>query len=326
MFFSRAQHSGVCLVLATLLTVPVAAEDAVVPIIDTHVHFWVLERPEAIYWISKDDPVLYQTMLPTQHQPIAVANGVGGVVVVQAGQSLPDNEWNLKITSHNPKLYRGVVGNLSKVIGTDGFKPLFLKLCREPRYVGYRLSGKYQETFSDTFFEDLELTAEKGKSVDFLVGDYTLEQIGEIAKRIPKLKIILDHFGGVRLNDKPLDQDWVRKLREIAKLKNVYCKVSAMYGRFDQKPAPSDIREYEPILDLVFENFGEDRLVFGSDWPVTKTTGDYASVLALTRAYFDKKGPVVSEKLFTRNALQFYGIESPEGQPSVFEPRTFEKK
>jgi predicted TIM-barrel fold metal-dependent hydrolase len=326
LFFSRLQQSGVCLALATLLTVPVAADDAAMPIIDTHVHFWVLERPEGIYWISKDDPVLYQTMLPTQHQPIAVANGVGGVVVVQAGQSLPDNEWNLKITSHNPKLYRGVVGNLSKVIGTDGFKPLFLKLCRDPRYVGYRLSGKYQETLSDTFFENLELTAEQGKSVDFLVGDYTLEQIGEIAKRIPNLKIILDHFGGVRLSDKPLDQDWVQKLREIAKLKNVYCKVSAMYGRFEQKPAPSDIREYEPILDLVFECFGEDRLVFGSDWPVTKTTGDYASVLALTRAYFDKKGPVISEKLFTRNALEFYGIEPPEGPAPVFEPRTFEKK
>jgi len=62
------------------------------------------------------------------------------------------------------------------------------------------------------------------------------------------------------------------------------------------------------VLDLAWESFGEDRLVYGSDWPVTKTTGDYASVLKLTRAYFDKKGPEASAKLFHRNAKKFYAI------------------
>ncbi|MDG2224375.1 MAG: amidohydrolase family protein [Rubripirellula sp.] len=325
MFFSCLHQPVVSLALLTLFTIPLAAEEEAMPIVDTHVHLWVLERPEGIYWISKDDPILYRTMLPTQHQPIALANGVGGVVVVQAGQSLPDNEWNLKITSHNPRLYRGVVGNLSKVIGTKAFKPLFLKLCRDSRYVGYRLSGKYQDTLSDEFFEDLELTAKRGKTVDFLVGGYSLEQISQIAKRVPNLKIILDHFGGARLSDQPLDQDWATKLRAVAKASNVYCKVSALYGRFEQQPAPSDIRVYEPMLDLVFDCFGEDRLVFGSDWPVTKTTGDYASVIALTRAYFDQKGAIVSEKVFTSNACRFYGIDQPINSSQVFEPRTFTK-
>jgi L-fuconolactonase len=66
------------------------------------------------------------------------------------------------------------------------------------------------------------------------------------------------------------------------------------------------------VLDLAYESFGEDRIIFGSDWPVTERTGDYASVLRLTRAYFDAKGRGVSEKLFSKNAIRFYRIPEPD--------------
>ena len=295
-----------CLVLAALHSSPALAADPV--IIDCHVHLWTLSRPAGISWIKKDDPVLYRDILPADHEAVAKANGVDGVVLVQAGQSLPDNQWNLDISAHHPKLYRGVVGNLSEVIGTDGFKLLFTQLCKDSRYLGYRLSGRYQDDLSEAFYRDLELTAEAGKSVDFLIGKYTLKDVDAIARRVPKLRIILDHFGNLRLDGKPLDPAWVEDFRAVAKHPNVTCKVSALYGRVEKQPAPKDIEFYRPILDLAFECFGEDRLIFGSDWPVTETTGDYASVLALTRAYFDAKGPEVCDKLFQRNAVKFYAI------------------
>lgn len=122
------------------------------PIVDCHVHLWDLSRPEGIAWLSKVVKVLYRSFLPEFHEPIAKANGVEGVVVVQAGQSLPDNQLNLDITAHNKRLYRGVVGNLSQVIGTEEFRPLFEKLCGDERYVGYRISGRYQEKLADAFF------------------------------------------------------------------------------------------------------------------------------------------------------------------------------
>ena len=286
-----------------------SAQDSHVPIIDTHVHLWDLNRPEGIYWIKQDDHVLRRSMLPDTHEPIAKANHVRGVVVVQAGQHLPDNQWNLDVTAHNQQLYRGVVGNLSEVIGTDAFKPQFLKLCKDERYVGYRLSGRYRNELTDEFFRDLELTAKYGKTVDFLVGKYTLADVATIAKRVPELKIIVDHFGNVQLGDQPLSEEWVNQFRAVATQKNVYCKVSALYGRFKQQPAPKDLQRYRPILDLAFVSFGEDRLVYGSDWPVTRATADYAAVIRLVRDYFDSKGSVVSEKLFYRNAMRFYGVE-----------------
>lgn len=285
-----------------------ADEKSTIPIVDTHVHLWDLKRPEGIYWIAKENKTLYRSFLPKDHEPIAKANHVHGVVVVQAGQFLPDNQWNLDITAHNKDLYRGVVGNLSEVIGTDQFKSLFEKLIRDQRYVGYRLSGRYQKGLSEAFFRDLKLTADAGKTVDFLMGGYTLNEVAEVAERIPRLKIIIDHLGGVRLDGKPLDTEWVKQFRAVARHQNVYCKVSALYGRFQEQPAPTDLKSYQSILDLAFESFGEDRLIFGSDWPVSRMTDDYASVVKLTRSYFDSKGTRVSEKLFARNAVRFYGI------------------
>lgn len=279
-----------------------------IAIVDCHVHLWDTTRPEGIHWPRKEHTFLYKPFMPKQHEPIARANHVRGVVVVQAGQTLGDNQWNLNATAHNKQLYRGVVGNMSLAIGTEKFKLLFDSLCKDDRYVGYRLSGRYQEKLTEAFYRDLQLTASEGKTVDFLVGGYSFEEIATIAKRVPNLKIILDHFGGVELNGGPLDPKWVKSLRAVAKQKNVYCKVSALYGRVKKQPAPKDINYYKPVIDLVFDCFGENRLVYGSDWPVTITSGDYASVVKLTKAYFDGKGRRVSEKLFYKNAIAFYGI------------------
>jgi L-fuconolactonase len=92
----------------------------------------------------------------------------------------------------------------------------------------------------------------------------------------------------------------------------VYCKVSALYGRVKAQPAPKDLAFYKPILDLSVEAFGEDRLVFGSDWPVSEATADYAAVLDLVKGYFTDKGQAVCGKVFRQNAAKVYGIPEPK--------------
>ncbi len=78
---------------------------------------------------------------------------------------------------------------------------------------------------------DLRLTAKMGRTVDFLVGDYSLADVNEIAR----LKIILDHLGGVQLDGGPHDKEWLSGFRTVAKHPNVYCKLSALYGRFKEQ-------------------------------------------------------------------------------------------
>ena len=286
------------------------------PIVDTHVHLWDIDRRDGLGWIAADDKVLNRSFLPSHHRRLAAAAGVRAVVVVQAGQSVADNRWNLDITAKDKDLYRGVVGNLSKVIGTDEFAPLFGKLCKDERYVGYRLSGRYQKALTDDFFRHLAQTAEAGRTVDLLVGanGYTLADAEEICRRVPKLKVILDHFGNVELTDRPQAAEWVKAFRAVAKQPNAFCKVSALYGRVKKQPAPKGLAFYRPILDLAVEAFGEDRLLFGSDWPVSEATADYAAAVALVKGYFADKGPAVSKKVLCLNAVTFYGIPEPTGK------------
>lgn len=316
----RSRHA-LLVALGVLLAAGVGAADppkkpAALPVVDTHVHLWDIDRRDGLGWIAADNKVLNKSFLPKDHKPLAAANGVRAVVVVQAGQHLADNQWNLDVTAKEKDLYRGVVGNLSKVIGTDEFAPLFEKLCKDERYVGYRLSGRHQKTLTDDFFRHLELTAKAGRTVDLLLSDkeYSLDDAAEIARRVPKLKLVLDHFGNVELNDRPLDPEWVRRFKAVAKHPNVSCKVSALYGRVKRQPAPKELDFYKPILDLAVEAFGEDRIVFGSDWPVSETTADYAAVIDLVKGYFAAKGQGVSNKVFCRNAAKFYGIPEPKGE------------
>lgn len=298
-------------ILLTLFTVLILASSCQtneeVPIIDCHVHLWDTRRPEGISWPRPEHKDLYRPYLPEHISAIAKSNGVKGIVAMQSGQTIGDNQWNLDIIEQDP-LFKGVVGNLSKVIGTKEFKPLFLKLCENKKYLGYRLSGKYQDGLSDALIEDLKLTAKMGKSVDFLVGGYSFKDIAVLAEKVPDLRILMDHIGGIQLDGNPLDQKWVAEFKKMGRHKNVYCKVSALFGRFKKQPAPTDLKYYKEAIDLAVDTFGIDRLVYSSDWPVTELTGDYTSVVKLTKSYFMPMGHDAAYKVFYLNALKFYRV------------------
>ena len=298
-------------ILLTIFTVLILASSCItteeIPIIDCHVHLWDTRRPEGISWPRPELKDLYRPYLPEHISTIAKKNGVKAIVAMQSGQTVGDNQWNLEIIEQDP-LFKGVVGNLSKVIGTKEFKPLFLKLCENKKYLGYRLSGKYQDGLSDALIEDLKLTAKMGKSVDFLLGDYSFKEIAVLAEKVPNLRILMDHIGGIQLDGKPLDKEWVAEFKKMGRHKNVYCKVSALFGRFKDQPAPIDLKYYKEALDLAVDTFGVDRLVYSSDWPVTELTGDYTSVVKLTKSYFMPMGHDVAHKVFYLNALKFYRV------------------
>ena len=80
--------------------------------------------------------------------------------------------------------------------------------------------------------------------------------------------------------------------------------MSGIFQRSGVKPPPKDLSFYSPVFKVVFEAFGEDRIVYGSNWPVTARGGSYFEHLNVIQSYFD---PDVHGKLFRENALKFYG-------------------
>ena len=85
--------------------------------------------------------------------------------------------------------------------------------------------------------------------------------------------------------------------------------MSGIFQRSGRMPAPKELAYYAPIFEVVYEAFGEDRVIYGSNWPVTDRGGEYREQLAIIHDYFAPKGRAVLEKLFWKNAAAFYGVK-----------------
>ena len=285
-----------------------------VPVVDTHVHFYDMNRPEGIPWPRATDKVLYKPTLPEEFNAIARANNVQKVVVVQAGGWLMDNQWNLDVTSKHTDLYVGVVGSLG-IIGTKEFKPTLTRLAKDPRFVGIRISKRHETRplFSGTIWEDLKLMSEKNLTLDVLMNNhevhYGFVEVDKIAARNPELRIVMNHVAGYPIDGKSIDPAWAKSLKAMARHKNVYCKVSALIERSVVRPHSFDDATYKDILDFLYETFGEDRLIYGSDWPVTKYSGGYDQHKQVVTRYFSQKGDVILKKVMHDNALNAYDLE-----------------
>ena len=277
-------------------------------IIDTHIHLYDTSRPEGVSWPPPSDDVLFRPTVARHFDAICEANGVSATVIVEASDRVEDNPWVLDLVKHNPKRYIGLVGNLP--IGTPQFAKHLERFAKDKRFVGLRLRSWPEGVsgFNADVWRDLQLLSDKGLALDVLMANFDLDDIVLIAKRLPKLKILINHLTGLIINGVPAEEAWTKKVQAAAKYPNVYCKVSGIFQRSNRMPAPKDVAYYAPIFEVIWEAFGEDRIIYGSNWPVTDRGGEYGEQLAIINEYFSAKGKDVTEKLFWKNAAKFYGI------------------
>jgi L-fuconolactonase len=119
---------------------------------------------------------------------------------------------------------------------------------------------------------------------------------------------VVDHAANVPIDGKAPNADWLAGLQAAAKQRNVFCKVSALVEGTGKRKgdAPTEMQFYKPVLDALWEAFGEDRLMYGSNWPVSQNCATYAAVYGIVSEYFEAKGKTAREKFFARNALAAY--------------------
>jgi L-fuconolactonase len=292
--------------LLALLLVPQAGPLRPAHIVDTHIHLYDPSRPEGVPWPSKNDAVLYRPVLPAEYRELARANGVTAAVVVEASAWPADNGWVLGVTKDDP-VFPAVVGHL--VPGSPDFAANLEKCGADPRFKGIRARAAPSDAKA---MADLARLAERGLSLDLLVNLRTLDDVLEIAKQAPSLRVVLDHLAGAKVDGNAPDAAWSTKLREVAKHPNVYCKLSGLDQQAGAKPASKDLARYAPTLDVLWEIFGEDRLIYGSNWPVTLLRTDFATHQELCLAYVRPKGQAALDKVFWKNALKVYRFELKE--------------
>lgn len=276
-------------------------------IIDTHTHFYDPSRPDGVPWPPKNDPVLYRTILPPNYQSIQQPVKVDGTVVVEASPLLEDNQWILDLAAKE-KFIVGFVGNLP--VGTDGFAAHLKRFAANPVFRGIRVRPAPAEArwFDAKFLADLRLVAELDLSLDVVGGRDLLDVLPGLAKVVPTLRIVIDHLAGVKIDGKKPDTNWVNAMQQASRHSNVFCKVSGLVEGSGQRggKAPHQTDFYRPTFDAMWDLFGEDRLIYGSNWPVCEHFADLGTVQRIAHEYFAARGPIVMAKVFSENARRAY--------------------
>ena len=278
-------------------------------LIDTHIHLFDTRRPDGVPWPPADDEVLYRPHLPEEYSRVAKLAGVTGVVIVEASDRLKDNNWVLDQVAGDP-FYVALVGNIDPY--RKDFARQLQRLRKDKRFVGIRARNSTPIDYTHPqVLANFRLLEEAGLSLDILANGKGIEGVTEVdvlAANVPRLRIVVDHVLGYDIDGKPPGKEWVDAVASLAKHPNVYCKVSGLYQRCTQQPAPQDPGHYRTVLDPLWQHFGSERLIYGSNWPCTKKSGDYTSFVRLVNAYFSAKGQDASERYFWKNAATAYGL------------------
>jgi len=281
--------------------------------IDTHIHLYDTSREDGVPWPPEGDKVLYKPHLPAEFKAVSQKTGLTGVVIVEASDRLEDNQWVLD-TVADDDYFVALVGNIDPY--SEDFAKQLKRLKKDPRFVGVRArngKGKKAIDYTDAqLLKSFRKLAKNDLSVDILCnggGVKAVKQIDQLARTIPELRIVVNHVIGYNIDGKVANAEWVTAVEKLAENKNVWCKISGLYQRSIPQPAPHKLDHYRSVLDVLWKNLGEERLIYGSNWPCTKNSGDYDSYVRLVNEYFSAKGQEACERYFWKNANEVYRLK-----------------
>lgn len=274
--------------------------------LDAHQHFWKYNA-EQYGWINDDMANLKRDYLPGDLKPLLAAEGFDGSIAVQARQDEEETNWLLQLAEEN-EFIKGVVGWVD--LCSAEVKEELERLAQHPKFVGVRhvLQDEQDDEFMlrRDFKRGIGLLAQYGLTYDLLVFPRHLPVAARLLREFPDQPFVLDHIAKPLIAG-GLVEPWDRDIRELATFDNVSCKLSGMVTEAEWKEwEPADFR---PYLDVVFEAFGPDRLMVGSDWPVCTLSGDYSATLGIVREYIGQLDSSVQEDILGLNCAEIYRVK-----------------
>jgi L-fuconolactonase len=284
-------------------------QPAPIPIIDTHIHLFDTARPQGVPWPAKDNTVLYHPALPERLRALAVPLGVVGAIEVEASPWLEDNQWVLDVAAKDPFIV-GTVGNLEP--GKPDFGNQLERFHRNPLFRGIRYGNLWDRNLATEldkpeFVSGLKLLAQAGLVLDTANPDPALiRAVVRVVHLVPDLRVVVDHLPQVNVpSEAKARRMYDDDLHELGGRPQVYVKISQVLRRVNGK-VPEDLGFYRSRLDELFGIFGEDRLLYGSDWPNSDQWAPYPKIFNVVHEYFTGKGRAIAEKYFWKNSVAAY--------------------
>ncbi len=294
--------------------------------IDAHQHFWQFD-PVRDAWIREGSmSAIRRDFMPEDLSPILSKNGFDGCIAVQADQSETETHFLLDLAHSSARspldkgiptekndFIKGVVGWVD--LRAENLESRLDYFSQFPKLKGFRhiLQGEKRDfMLNPKFTEGVRLLGEKGFTYDILVFPKHLKAVQQFLKilvqRTPygdNQPFIIDHIAKPYIK-KGLIKEWAKDMKTISQYQNVYCKVSGMVTEADWQDWKET--DFTPYLDVVFETFGTDRIMYGSDWPVCLVAATYEKQLAIVENYVSKHANTEGGKIFGGNAKRFYKI------------------
>ena len=295
-----------------------AAQAPPIPVIDTHIHLFDISRPQGVPWPPKNEAVLYKTALPDRYRKLAVQHGIVGAIEVEASPWLEDNQWVLDVAAKD-KIIVGTVGDIEP--GTPDFRKHIERFHKNPLFRGIRYGNLWDREGSGPkhhddlavmigkkeFAADLKFMADAGLGLDSANPTPSLiNALLRTSDAVPNLRIVIDHLPKLEVpTDAAARKAYYADLHELGKRKQVFVKISSVLRRVDGK-VPEDLGFYKGLLDELWGVFGEDRVIYGSDWPNSDLWAEYAHVFRIVHEYVSSKPRAIQEKYFWKNSRAAY--------------------
>ncbi|MCJ7738249.1 MAG: amidohydrolase family protein [Anaerolineae bacterium] len=272
--------------------------------LDSHQHFWHY-KAEEYDWMGPGMEDLQSDHLPANLFPLLAAARIDGTIAVQARQTLEETRWLLSLARQHAFI-KGVVGWVD--LCSPDVREQLAGFSADPKFVGVRhvvhdeADGKFM--LQESFIHGIGALAEFGLTYDLLLFPQHLPVACELVARFPEQPFILDHIAKPFIKDGVL-VPWDADLRRLAAFPNVVCKVSGMVTEAAWNAwEPADFR---PYLDVVFEAFGAERIMFGSDWPVCTVAASYREVVSIETDYVEGLSADEREAVWGGTAARCYG-------------------
>jgi L-fuconolactonase len=280
------------------------------PMIDAHVHLWNPTRYR-MPWLD-ELPSLNRTFGSDDYLKATAGLQIEGMIYIEVltepAYSLLEARDIAALSKQNP-LLRGIVAWAPLEYG-DRVR-YYLEELRKlgPQIKGVRRINEHELdpafVLQPDFIRGVQLLPEFGFTCDLSCTHVQLGETVELVRRCPQTHFILDHIGKPNVRGEEFES-WAKELRDMASLPNVVCKISGVVTEADR--ATWTIEQIKPYVRHVVESFGENRIVFGSDWPVATLATDYRRWVNTLDEITADLSTDQKRKLWAENAKKFYRL------------------
>ena len=282
-------------------------------LIDSHQHLWVMSERE-YSWIEPSYGPLFDDFTPERLAPEIPESGVTSSILVQAADSYEDTFYMLDVAAHSvfvravvawvpfdrPNEARAAIDIFAKNPLVKGFRNLSHDFSN-PKY-----NNDDAWILRPAVLETLSYIEKAGLTMDYVsVSPAQTKNVVTLAKKFPKLKIIVDHFAKPPIAAKEIEP-WASSMKEIAAFPNVYTKLSGLNTASDLENWT--VADWQPYVDLMVETFGVERIMMGGDWPVIVLGNTYVEVWKAQLEVIDKLSSDQKAWLKSKTAKSVYNL------------------